>query len=154
MTEGTLARLAAAGLSLPRPTVPAANYVPFTRAGALLFVAGQTPVLDGVPRFLGAVGDDVTVAEAQAAARLCALNILAQVHAALDGDLDRARCLRLGGFVRCRDGFTQQAQVLDGASDLLVLALGDGGRHVRTTVGTHALPRGVPVEVDAVFEVA
>ncbi len=153
MSAAVLARLSAAGLTLPAPNPPAANYVPFTRAGALLLVAGQTPVVNGEPHFLGVVGESVTVEKAQAAARLCALNIMAQVHAALDGDLDRARCLRLGGFVRCRDDFTQQPRVLDGASDLLVLALGENGRHARTAVGTNALPRGVPVEIDAIFAV-
>jgi enamine deaminase RidA (YjgF/YER057c/UK114 family) len=148
------ARLAAAGLELPRPTVPAANYVPFTRAGSLLFVAGQTPVRDGEPRYLGVVGEDVTVEEAQTAARLCALNILAHVCVALGGGSHRLRCLRLGGFVRCRDDFVHQARVLDGASDLMVLVLGEDGRHARTAVGTNALPRGVPVEIEGVFELA
>jgi enamine deaminase RidA (YjgF/YER057c/UK114 family) len=153
MSSAVRARLSAAGLTLPAPNPPAANYVPFTRVGTMLLIAGQTPVLNGEPQVLGVVGVSVTVGEAQAAARLCALNILAQVHAALDGDLDRARCLRLGGFVRCRDDFAQQARVLDGASDLLVLALGENGRHARTAVGTNALPRGVPVEIDAIFAV-
>lgn len=154
MNAVILARLTAAGLGLPRPTVPAANYVPYTRAGTLLFVAGQTPVQDGIPRYLGIVGEDVTVDEAQAAARLCALNVLAQVSVALGDEPRRVRCLRLGGFVRCRDTFTQQALVMDGASDLMVLALGEDGRHARTSVGTNALPRGVPVEVEGVFELA
>ncbi|MHC2106671.1 RidA family protein [Methylobacterium sp. CM6246] len=117
MNAMILARLAAAGLALQRPTMPAANYVPFARAGSLLFVAGQTPVQDGIPRYLGIVGEDVTVEDAQAAARLCALNILAQVGVALGNEPRRVRCLRLGGFVRSRDAFTQQARVMDGASD-------------------------------------
>ncbi|MCJ2136390.1 RidA family protein [Methylobacterium sp. J-026] len=153
MSDAALARLRAAGLTLPEPSRPAANYVPFTRADPLLFIAGQTPVLRGEPQYLGVVGDDVSIEQAQAAARLCALNVLAQVHAALDGDLDRARCLRLGGFVRCRADFTQQPLVLNGASDLILLALGENSRHARTAVGTNALPRGVPVEVEAVFTV-
>jgi enamine deaminase RidA (YjgF/YER057c/UK114 family) len=153
MSGTVLARLSVSGLTLPPPNPPAANYVPFTRVGAMLLIAGQTPVLNGEPQVRGVVGLSVTVVEAQAAARLCALNILAQVNAALDGDLDRARCLRLGGFVRCLDDFTEQARVLDGASDLLVLALGENGRHARTAVGTNALPRGVPVEIDAIFSV-
>lgn len=153
MSAVILGRLSAVGLSLQAPNPPAANYVPFTRVDALLFVAGQTPVRDGKAQVVGVVGESVTVEEAQAAARLCALNVLAQVHAALDGDLERARRLRIGGFVRCRDDFTQQARVLDGASDLLVLALGKNGRHARTAVGTNALPRGVPVEIEAIFAV-
>lgn len=153
MSGAILARLAKAGLTFLPPNPPAANDVPFTRVGAMLLIAGQTPVLNGEPQIRGVVGVSVTVEEAQAAARLCAPNILAQVHAALDGDLDRARCLRIGSFVRCQDDFTQQARVLDGASDLLVLALGENGRHARTAVGTNALPRGVPVEIDAIFAV-
>jgi enamine deaminase RidA (YjgF/YER057c/UK114 family) len=140
MSGTVLARLSVSGLTLPPPNPPAANYVPFTRVGAMLLIAGQTPVLNGEPQVRGVVGLSVTVVEAQAAARLCALNI-------------RARCLRLGGFVRCLDDFTEQARVLDGASDLLVLALGENGRHARTAVGTNALPRGVPVEIDAIFSV-
>ncbi|MCJ2060172.1 RidA family protein [Methylobacterium sp. J-048] len=154
MNGAILARLAAAGLALPRPTMPAANYVPFTRAGPLLFVAGQTPVQDGEPQYCGIVGEGITIEEAQAAARLCALNVLAQVDVALKGEPLRVRCLRLGGFVRCTGDFIQQARVLDGASDLMVLALGEDGRHARTTAGTNALPRGVPVEVEGVFELA
>ena len=152
MNAAILARLATAGLALPRPTVPAANYVPFTRAGALLFVAGQTPIRNGEPLYRGIVGEDVTVEEAQAAARACALNILAQVGIAVGDEPHRVRCLRLTGFVRCRDDFTHQARVMDGASDLMVLALGEDGRHARTSAGTNALPRGVPVEVEGLFE--
>ncbi|MCJ2078003.1 RidA family protein [Methylobacterium sp. E-016] len=153
MSDAVLSRLRAAGLTLPDPSRPAANYVSFTRAEPLLFITGQTPVLRGELQYLGVVGEDVLIEQAQAAARLCALNILAQVHTALDGDLDRAHCLRLGGFVRCRADFTQQPLVLNGASDLILLALGENGRHARTAVGTNALPRGVPVEVEAVFTV-
>ncbi|MCJ2065479.1 RidA family protein [Methylobacterium sp. J-088] len=153
MSDAVLSRLRAAGLMLPEPSRPAANYVPYTRAEPLLFISGQTPVLRGEPQYLGVVGEDVSIEQAQAAARLCALNILAQVHAALDGDLDRVRCLRLGGFVRCRPDFIRQPLVLNGASDLILLALGENGRHARTAVGTNALPRGVPVEVEAVFTV-
>ena len=102
--------------------------------------------------YRGVVGKDVTIEDAQAAARLCALNLLAQVDVAVKSEPHRVRCLRLSGFVRCRDDFTQQARVMDGASDLMVLALGSDGRHARTSVGTNALPRGVPVEVDGIFE--
>lgn len=151
MEARVMARLRDVGLHLPTPPSPAANYVPVTRFGSLLFVSGQTPVIDGRPQFLGIVGETITVETAQEAARLCALNILAQLHAALGDDLDRVRCLRLGGFVRCRDDFIQQPLVINGASDLIVMALGDDGRHARTAVGTNALPRGVPVEVDGIF---
>jgi enamine deaminase RidA (YjgF/YER057c/UK114 family) len=153
MSDAVLSHLQAAGLTLPEPSRPAANYVPFTRAEPLLFIAGQTPVLRGEPQYLGVVGEDVSIDQAQAAARVCALNILAQVHAALNENLDRTRCLRLGGFVRCRADFTQQPLVMNGASDLILLALGENGRHARTAFGTNALPRGMPVEVEAVFAV-
>ena len=145
-------RLHAAGLSLPAPTVPAANYIPFTRLGSLLFVAGQTPVLDGKAQFVGVVGKDVSIETAQLAARLCALNVLAQVGVACDGDFARVRAIRVGGFIRCEPDFTEQALVMNGASDFFVLALGERGCHVRTAVGTNALPRGVPVEIEAIFE--
>ena len=154
MNAAILARLAAAGVALPRPTVPAANYVPFTRAGALLFVAGQTPIRNGEPLYRGVVGEDVTVEEAQAAARACALNILAQVGIAVGDEPHRVRCLRLTGFVRCRDDFTHQARVMDGASDLMVQVFGDHGRHARTTVGVAELPMDASVEVEAMFEFA
>lgn len=148
-----LGRLREAGLILPVPPNPAANYVPVMRSGGLLFVAGQTPVVDGSPRFVGIVGVDVSLEEAQAAAQLCALNLLAQLHGTAGVDLDAVRCLRIGGFVRCRDDFVQQPLVVNGASDLLVMALGERGYHARTAVGTNALPRGVPVEVDGMFAV-
>ncbi|MDA7417088.1 RidA family protein [Xenophilus arseniciresistens] len=151
--DDVIQRLKAAGLALPRPTLPAANYVPFTRLGSLLFVAGQTPVQDGEPQYLGVVGTDVDIESAQAAARLCALNVLAQVGVACEGRFERVRALRIGGFVRCTADFTQQAMVMNGASDLFVLALGERGKHARTAVGTHALPRGVPVEVDGMFAI-
>jgi enamine deaminase RidA (YjgF/YER057c/UK114 family) len=151
--DDVIQRLEAAGLALPTPIVPTYNYVPFTRMGSLLFVAGQTPLLNGQPQYLGTVGVDVDMETAQAAARLCALNVLAQVGVACEGRFERVRALRIGGFVRCMADFTQQATVMNGASDLFVLALGERGRHARTAVGTNALPRGVPVEVDGMFEI-
>lgn len=150
--SGVVERLRAAGLELPMPNAPAANYVPFTKMGSLLFVAGQTPVVDGVARYTGIVGEDIDIETAQSAARLCALNLLAQVGAACGGDFAGVRALRIGGFVRCRADFIDQPKVMNGASDLLLLALGDNGRHARTAVGTNALPRGVPVEVEGIFD--
>lgn len=149
------ARLKAKGIDLPAAPSPAANYVPFVRSGALLFISGQVPVEDGRLPYVGVVGKDISLEQGQAAARLCAINILAQAKAALDGDLDRVkRCVRLGGFVRSSADFTEQPEVVNGASHLMVEAFGEAGKHARAAVGTNALPRGVAVEVEAVFEVA
>ncbi|MFC0220092.1 enamine deaminase RidA (YjgF/YER057c/UK114 family) [Pseudochelatococcus lubricantis] len=148
-------RLAELGIDLPSPVAPAANYVPTRRTGNLLHVSGQVPHVDGKDAFTGRLGDTYDVEQGQAAARLCAINIIAQVKAALDGDLDRVTgVVRLGGFVNATPDFTRHPQVLNGASDLMVAVFGDAGRHARAAVGVSSLPRGVPVEVDAIFEVS
>jgi enamine deaminase RidA (YjgF/YER057c/UK114 family) len=148
-------RLATLGLTLPAAAAPAANYVPWTIAGRTLYVAGQLPFENGRLEIKGRVGEEVPVDRAQRAAMLCALNILAQAKAALDGDLGRiVRCLKLGGFVNAVPGFTDHPQVVNGASDLMVAVLGDAGRHARFAVGASSLPMNVSVEVDAVFEIA
>lgn len=149
--DEALARL---GLSLPDPPTPAANYVPYVVSGNQVFVAGQIPLVAGEVRYIGKVGREFSVAEGQDAARTCALNILAHVKKACGGNLDRVvRCVRLGGFVNCLPEFTEQPQVVNGASDLMVAVFGDRGRHARAAVGSNALPRGVAVEVEAVFEI-
>jgi enamine deaminase RidA (YjgF/YER057c/UK114 family) len=149
------ARLKQLGLTLPAAALPVANYVPFVKSGNLVFVAGQIPLLNGAVHYAGVVGLDVTVEEAVNAARLCALNILAQVKTACDGDLDRVvRVVKLTGFVAANAHFTEHPKVINGASDLMVEVFGDAGRHARAAVGAPSLPRGVPVEVDAIFEVA
>jgi len=149
--EGRLKELA---IELPQAAAPVANYVPTVRSGDLLFVAGQICQWQGERRFLGKLGREISLEQGQQAARLCALNILAQAKAALGGDLDRVlRCVRLGAFINSTDDFTQQPQVANGASDLMVEVLGDAGRHARAAVGVNALPGGVAVEVEAVFEV-
>jgi enamine deaminase RidA (YjgF/YER057c/UK114 family) len=152
---GTIdARLRELKLDLPQASTPAANYVPYVRSSNLLFMAGQIPWWNGERRFVGKLGRDFKVAEGQEAAKLCALNLLAQVKAALDGDLDRVvRCVRLGGFVNSVPEFVQQPLVVNGASDLMVAVFGDAGRHARTAIGTNALPGDVAVEVDGIFEV-
>ncbi len=148
-------RLAARGLELPDAPAPAANYVPYTISGKLLFVAGQLPLRQGEVAISGRVGDDVTLEQVQEAARICALNLLAQAKAACGGDLDRlARCLKLGGFVSCGPTFTEHAAVVNGASDLMVEAMGEAGQHARFAVGSASLPRGAAVEVEAIFELA
>ena len=135
------ARLTELKIELPQPGAPLANYVPFVRTGDLLFIAGQVCQWNGERRFIGKLGREVTLEQGQQAARLCALNILAVAKSALGGDLDRiVRCVRLGGFVNSLDDFTQQPQVVNGASDLVVQLLGDAGRHARTAVGVNVLP--------------
>ena len=148
-------RLNELGIELPQPSAPVANYVPYTVSGNLVFVSGQLCVWNGERRFVGKLGAGISIADGQQAARLCALNILAHLSVACGGDLDRVRrCVRLGGFVNCTPEFIDMPQVVNGASDLMVELFGDIGRHARAAVGVSALPGGVAVEVDAVFEIA
>lgn len=153
MTGSVENRLKEIGIELPVAAAPAANYVPFQISNGQLFVSGQLPLIAGGPDFKGKVGADVDVATAQQAARACAINILAQAKAAL-GDLDRiSQCLKLGAFVNSVPDFTDHPEVVNGASDLLVEALGDKGRHARFAVGAGSLPRNVAVEIDAIFAI-
>ncbi|MBL8643163.1 MAG: RidA family protein [Rhodospirillaceae bacterium] len=148
-------RLAELGITLPGAASPIANYVPAVRTGNLLFISGQLPLKEGVVALEGKVGDTVSVDQATEAARLCALNIVAQAKAALGGDLDKVtRVVKLTGFVACTPGFAQHPQVINGASDTMVQVFGDAGRHSRAAVGAPSLPRNAPVEVEAVLEVA
>ncbi len=153
---GTIeARLRELGIELPAAAKPVANYVPFVRSGNLIFVAGQIPVKDGQPQYKGILGFGVTVEDGAAAARLCAINILSQLKEACGGDLDRiARIVKLTGFVSCTGAFTDIPKVINGASDLMVSVFGDNGKHARSAVGAPSLPLGVPVEVEAVVEIA
>lgn len=149
------ARLKELGISIPIAAAPAANYVPYTISGNLVYVSGQVPFVDGKIAFQGKVGKDFSTEEAAECARVCALNIVAQVKAACEGDLDKVvRCVKLGGFVNCIDGFGEQPKVINGASDMMVDIFGDKGRHARFAVGTNALPMNVAVEIDAIFEIA
>jgi enamine deaminase RidA (YjgF/YER057c/UK114 family) len=142
-------------IELPNAASPLANYVPAVRAGNLLFVSGQVCQWNGERRYVGKLGAEVNLEDGKAAARLCGLNLLAQARRALDGDLDRIlRVVRLGGFVNAVPGFTEQPQVVNGASDLMVEVLSEAGRHARAAVGVGSLPGGVAVEVEAVFEVS
>ena len=148
-------RLAELGIELPRAAAPAANYVPFVVSGKHVFVAGQIPVDSGNIMYRGRLGDGMTVDDGYQAARLCALNIIAQVREACRGNLDRVvRCVKLGGFVCSTPDFTDQPKVLNGASDLMIEVFDEKGQHARFAVGAPALPLGVAVEVDAVFEIA
>ncbi|HYW10429.1 MAG TPA: RidA family protein [Longimicrobium sp.] len=154
MTHDLRGRLAALGLELPRPSTPGANYVQWVRTGDLVFLTGQLSQWNGERRFVGKLGREFGVEQGQEAARLCALNLLAHLETAVDGDWSRVvRCVRVAGFVNGTPDFTEQSQVINGASDLFVEALGDAGRHTRMAVGVAALPYDVAVEVDAVFEV-
>lgn len=148
-------RLAAEGITLHSPPNPVANYVPFVRTGNLLFVSGQVCLgADGKLIAKGKLGAGVSIEQGNAAARGCAINLLAQVKAAL-GDLDKVvRVVRLGGFVNSAPDFLEGPKVLNGASDLMVAAFGDKGRHARTTVGVSALPSDAAVEVEGLFEVS
>jgi len=154
VTSSIQDRLLELGVHLPAAPAPAANYLPAVRTGQLLFIAGQVPVQDGQVQYLGKVGAELSVEDGQRAARLCAINVLAQVAQALGGDLDRVvRCVRVGGFVNAVPGFTEHPKVVNGASDFLVAVFGEAGKHARTAVGAGSLPRGVAVEVEAVFEI-
>jgi len=153
----TEARLTALGVSLPAAAAPVANYVPFVITGSLLIISGQLPFgADGKldPAHAGKIGAAVSVDAGKAAARLSAINVLAQAKAAL-GDLDRiARCVRLGGFINAAPGFSSLPAIMNGASDLIVEVLGDPGRHARSTVGVAELPLEACAEVEAIFEIA
>lgn len=147
-------KLSALGLELPRPPVPIANFVPFSVTGNLVFLAGQVNEWNGTVPYLGKLGESIDMASGVKAAQLCALNLLACLKLACEGDLDRVRrCLRLGGFVNCTPDFIHAPAVVNGASDLIVAVLGDAGRHARTAVGVVSLPRGAAVEVDGIFEI-
>ena len=143
------------GITLHEPASPIANYVGFVRTGNLLFVSGQVCVnAEGKLIAKGKLGAGVTVEQGNAAARGCAINLLAQIKAAL-GALDKVvRVVRLGGFVNSAPDFVDGSKVLNGASDLMVAAFGDKGRHARTTVGVASLPSDAAVEVEGLFEVA
>jgi len=148
-------KLAALGIALPTPASPIANYVGFVRTGSLLVVSGQLCLgAGGTLVAKGKLGDNVTVEQGQAAARACAINLIAQVKAALS-DLDKmVRVVRLGGFINSVPTFLDGPKVMNGASDLMVEVFGDKGRHARTTVGVAALPLDAAVEVEGLFEVA
>lgn len=148
------ARLAELGVTLNAPPAPAANYVPFVTVGNTVFVSGQIPMTaDGM--ITGRIGETMSVEDGAAAAKVCAVNLLAQVKVACGGDLDRlVRVVKLTGFVNSTPDFGDQPKVINGASDFLVEALGDAGRHSRSAVSAGALPFGVAVEIEGIFEIA
>jgi enamine deaminase RidA (YjgF/YER057c/UK114 family) len=146
-------RLAELGITLPKPMAPVATYVPVTIAGNLVTVSGQLPAIDGKVAVTGKLGMDVSLEEGQHAARLCLINLLAQLQAALPGGLESiTQVVRLGGFSAATPEFSQHAVVMNGASDLTVAVFGEaGGRHARSTVGVASLPLDAAVEVEGMF---
>ena len=153
MTGKIESRLAGMGVTLPKTTPPVANYVPYVQVGSTLYVSGQVAVQDGT-MITGKLGQNMAAEEGADAARVCAINLLAQVKAACGGDLDRLkRVVKLTGFVNSTPDFPDQPKVINGASDFLVEALGDAGRHARSAVSAAALPFGVAVEIEGIFEI-
>lgn len=148
-------RLAELGITVPVPAKPVANYVGWVRTGNLVFTAGQVTLKDGKFEYLGKVGKDVSTEDAAKAARICAINVIAQLREACDGDLDRVkRIVKVLGFVNGAPDFTEHPKVINGASDLLVEVFGDKGKHARSAVGSGSLPLNVAVEVEAVAEIS
>ncbi|MCD8497359.1 MAG: RidA family protein [Alphaproteobacteria bacterium] len=146
-------KLKTLGYDLPEAAAPAANYVPYVISGKQVFVAGQIPFLNGQPMHIGKVGDTFSLEQGVEAAKACALNILAQVNAAVGGDWSKVkRCVKLGAFVNSTPDFTDQPVVVNGASDLMVEVLGEAGKHARFALSAASLPKGVAVEIDAIFE--
>ncbi len=155
MSNEITARLDALGVTLPSPAAPAANYVPYLITGNQLIISGQLPFGKDGLEYVGKVGNDISLEQAQQSAQLCAINILAQAKVALGGDLGRVtRLVRLGGFVNAVDTYTDHPAVINGASNFMVEVLGDVGKHARAAVGVASLPFGVSVEIDAIFEIA
>ena len=155
MTGRIEAKLKDLGIALPVPPAPVASYVPFVTTGNLVFISGQIPAAPDGLKFIGIVGQDLSLDDGKAAARLCAINLLAQIKAACGGDLDRVtRCVKLSVFVNAVPGYTQHPEIANGASDLMVEVFGEAGKHARAAMGAGSLPRNVAVEIEAVFEIA
>ncbi len=148
-------RLEELGITLPHANKAVGNYVPAIISGNQIFVSGQITMLDGELKYIGRLGENMSLEDGMSAARLCGLNLISQVKAALDDDLDRVtKVIKLGGFVASTPEFTEQPKVINGASDLMVEVFGEAGKHARAAVGVAALPLGVSVEVDGIFEFA
>jgi enamine deaminase RidA (YjgF/YER057c/UK114 family) len=149
------ARLKELNITLPNPPAPVASYVPYVVSGSLVYISGQVTLTPEGLKYVGTVGSDLTVEDGKAAARLCALNVIAQAKAACGGNLDRVkRVVKVTAFVNAVPGFAQHPEVANGASDLFVEVFGDAGRHARAAVGAGSLPRNVATEVEAVIEIA
>ncbi|MEX2453511.1 MAG: RidA family protein [Rhodospirillaceae bacterium] len=146
------ARLKELGIALPSARAPSANYLPFRISGNLVFISGQVSVA-GDEMVKGKVGDNLSQEDGYKGARLCAIAILAQLRNAIGDDIDRARAIKLGGFINATPDFTASPAVMNGASDLMVEVMGDNGKHARFAVAVASLPQGAAVEVDAIFEI-
>ena len=146
------AKLTSLGITLPAPAAAAANYIPFVMSGSMIYVSGQLPMEAGKVRYTGKLGGPVSLEDGQKAARLAALNVIAQVKAAAGGDLDRVRCVKVGGFVNAVPTFADHPKVINGASDLIGEVFGERGRHARAAVGAGSLPFDASVEIEAIFE--
>lgn len=146
-------RLQDLGIELPEAPAPVGSYVPYVVSDRTVYVSGQVAIWDGEIQYQGRLGDGISLADGQAAARLCGVNLIAQLRAACGGDLERvARVVKLGGFVNAAPDFVDHAKVINGASDLMTAVFGDRGRHARAAVGCASLPLGSAVEVDGIFE--
>jgi enamine deaminase RidA (YjgF/YER057c/UK114 family) len=155
MSGRIAARLKELGIALPSAAAPQGDYVPWVKSGNLLFISGQITMGTAGLEYVGTVGREINLESAKAAARLAAINVVAQTSAALDGDLDRVtRVVKVTGFVNAMPRFTQHPEVVNGASELFAEIFGEAGRHARAAVGASSLPRNVAVEVEAIFEVA
>ena len=147
-------RLKELAITLPTPPAPVASYVPYVVTGNLAYISGQVTLSDGALNYVGTVGNEISLDDAKDAARLCAINVIAQVKAACGGDLERVRrVVKVTVFVNAVPGFAQHPEVANGASDLFVAVFGDAGRHARAAVGAGSLPRNVATEVEAVIEI-
>jgi enamine deaminase RidA (YjgF/YER057c/UK114 family) len=147
-------KLSELGINLPEPATPVANYVNFTKSNNQIFISGQLPLKDGQPHFIGKLGDNISLENGQKAAKLCAINLLANLKAACEGDLEKVvKCVKLGIFINATPDFTNHPAVANGASDLMVEVLGKKGKHARFAMGAGSLPLGVAVEIDAIFEI-
>jgi enamine deaminase RidA (YjgF/YER057c/UK114 family) len=154
LNDSIAARVAELGLSLPAAPSPSANYVPFVVTGNLVYVSGQLPLVDGKAQHVGRAGEAAAIEDGYASARLCALNVVAQVAAAVGDRLSRVkRCVNMTVFVNATPEFSEHPRIANGASDLMVEIFGDAGRHSRAAVGMGSLPRGALTEVQAVFEI-
>ena len=142
------------GLEIPQAAVPVANYVGFVKSGNQIIISGQLPMRDGKVKYTGKVGSEVSIEDAILAAKLCAINIIAQLNLALDGNLDKIKkCVKLGIFINATPDFTDHPKVANGASDLIVEIFAEKGKHARAATGAGSLPLGAAVEIDAIFEV-
>ena len=154
MSKFITQRLANLDIVLPTVPSPVANYVPYLLSEKHLFISGQLPMFEGKMKYAGRIGSDLSIKQGQEAARLCGINIIAQAHAACNGDLERiVRCLKLGGFVHSKSNFTDHSTIINGASDLIINVFDEKGMHTRFAVGASSLPLNASVQVDAIFEV-